>query len=92
MKTYTVPQKELEVRYSADIVICGGGTVTLSPATAVGTWVIGRGSEVVDNGTGELGARWTVTNLGANKKAFFRTSGGAFTCTVQAAGTMVIFR
>ena len=34
MKTYTVPQKELEVRYSADIVICGGGTAGVSAAIA----------------------------------------------------------
>lgn len=74
------------------IIICGGGTVTLPAPTAVGTWTIGSGSEVVDNGTGDLAARWMVTNLGANKKARFKTDGGAFTCTVIGAGTMVIFR
>ena len=74
------------------IIICGGGTVTLPASTSVGVWTIGSGSEVVDNGTGALDARWTVTNLGANKKARFKTDGGAFTCTVQGAGTMVIFR
>ena len=54
--------------------------------------MIGQGAEVVDNGTGDLAARWTVTNLGANRKVRFKTSGGAFTCTVMGAGTMVIFR
>ena len=34
MKTYTIPQKELEVRYSADVVICGGGTAGVSAARA----------------------------------------------------------
>jgi hypothetical protein len=60
----------------------GGGTVTLPSPTATGTWVIGQGAEVVDNGTGDLAARWTVTNLGANRKTRFKTDGGAFTCTV----------
>ena len=54
--------------------------------------MIGQGAEVVDNGTGDLAARWTVTNLGANRKARFKTDGGAFTCTVIGAGTMVIVR
>ncbi|MBP5755632.1 MAG: FAD-dependent oxidoreductase [Clostridia bacterium] len=34
MKTYTIPQKELEVRYSADVVVCGGGTAGVSAARA----------------------------------------------------------
>ena len=74
------------------VIVCGGGTVTLPSQTATGTWVIGQGAEVVDNGTGDLAARWTVTNLGANRKARFKTDGGAFTCTVIGAGTMVIVR
>ena len=74
------------------VIVCGGGSVTLPSSTAVGTWVIGQGAEVVDNGTGDLAARWTVTNLGANRKVRFKTIGGAFTCTVMGAGTMVIFR
>ena len=74
------------------VIVCGGGTVTLPSPTATGTWVIGQGAEVVDNGTGDLAARWTVTNLGANRKARFKTSGSMFTCTVLGAGTMVIFR
>jgi len=77
---------------SAYIAAVGGGSVTLPSPTAVGTWVIGQGAEVVDNGMGDLAARWTVTNLGVNKKARFRISGGTFFCTVQDAGTMVIFR
>jgi hypothetical protein len=80
------------VSTSRKVIICGGGSVTLPSSTAVGTWVIGQGAEVVDNGTGDLAARWTVTNLGANRKVRFKTSGGAFTCTVMGAGTMVIFR
>ena len=74
------------------VIVCGGGTVTLPSQTATGTWVIGQGAEVVDNGTGDLAARWTVTNLGPQKKARFKTDGGAFTCTVIGAGTMVIVR
>ena len=74
------------------VIICGGGTVTLPASTAVGTWVIGRGSEVVDNGTGDLAARWTVTNLGANRKARFKTDGGIFAVEVIGAGTIMIFR
>ena len=80
------------VSTSRKVIICGGGSVTLPSPTATGTWVIGQGAEVVDNGTGDLAARWTVTNLGANRKVRFKTSGGAFTCTVIGAGTMVIFR
>ncbi len=74
------------------VIVCGGGSVTLPSPTAVGTWVIGQGAEVVDNGTGDLADRWTVTNLGPQKKARFKTDGGAFTCTVIGAGTTVIFR
>ena len=74
------------------IVICGGGTVTLPSATAVGTWVIGQGAEVVDNGTGDLADRWTVTNLGANRRVRFSTDGGNFVVKVFGAGTTVIFR
>ena len=54
--------------------------------------MIGQGAEVVDNGTGDLAARWTVTNLGANRKARFGIAGGAFFCRVFGAGTAVIFR
>jgi len=74
------------------VIVCGGGSVTLPSPTAVGTWVIGQGAEVVDNGTGDLADRWTVTNVGTNKKVRFRISGGTFFFTVQDAGTMVIFR
>lgn len=74
------------------VIVCGGGTMTLPSPTATGTWVIGQGAEVVDTGTGDLADRWTVTNLGANRKARFKTSGSMFTCTVLGAGTMVIFR
>ena len=54
--------------------------------------MIGQGAEVVDNGTGDLAARWTVTNLSANRKARFKTASGMFTCTVLGAGTMMIVR
>ena len=74
------------------VIVCGGGTVTLPSPTATGTWVIGQGAEVVDNGTGDLAARWTVTNLGANRHVRFGIAGGAFFCRVFGAGTAVIFR
>ena len=74
------------------IIVCGGGTVTLPSPASTGTWVIGQGAEVVDAGTGDLAERWTVTNLGPQKKARFKTAGGAFTCTVQNSGTLVFFR
>lgn len=74
------------------IIVCGGGTVTLQSSASLGTWVIGSGSEVVDNGDGDLASRWTVTNLGANNKVRFSTSGGVFSCTVLGAGSMVIIR
>ena len=54
--------------------------------------MIGQGAEVVDNGTGDLAARWTVTNLGANRHVRFGIAGGAFFCRVFGAGTAVIFR
>ena len=34
MKTYTIPQKELPVRFSADVIVCGGGTAGVSAAVA----------------------------------------------------------
>jgi hypothetical protein len=34
MKTYTVPQKEIPVRFSADVVVCGGGTAGVHAAIA----------------------------------------------------------
>jgi len=74
------------------VIICGGGTVTLPASTAVGTWTIGSGSEVVDNGTGDLDKRWTVTNLGANRRVSFSTDGGSFVVKVFGAGTIMIFR
>ena len=74
------------------VIVCGGGTVTLPSPTATGTWVIGQGAEVVDTGTGDLAARWTVTNLGANRHVRFGIAGGAFFCRVFGAGTAVIFR
>ena len=74
------------------VIVCGGGTVTLPSPTATGTWVIGQGAEVVDNGTGDLADRWTVTNLGANRHVCFGIAGGAFFCRVFGAGTAVIFR
>ena len=70
--------------------------VPVPPAVAAGALlpveVEAQGAEVVDNGTGDLAARWTVTNVGTNKKSRFKISGGTFFCTVQDAGTMVIFR
>ena len=74
------------------IIICGGGKVTLPSPMAIGVWTIGNGSEVVDNGTGDLAARWTVTNLGANRRVRFSTDGGNFVVKVFGAGTTVIFR
>ena len=74
------------------VIVCGGGTVTLPSPTATGTWVIGQGAEVVDTGTGDLAARWTVTNLGANRHVRFGIAGGSFFCRVFGAGTTVIFR
>ena len=80
------------VSTSRKVIVCGGGSVTLPSPTAIGTWVIGQGAEVVDNGTGDLAARWTVTNLGANRHVRFGIAGGAFFCRVFGAGTAVIFR
>ncbi len=34
MKTYLIPQKEIPVRFSADIVVCGGGTAGVHAAVA----------------------------------------------------------
>ncbi|MBR4171543.1 MAG: hypothetical protein IKR48_07820, partial [Kiritimatiellae bacterium] len=72
-----------------NVIICGGGTVTVPSQNTTGTWVIGRGDEVVDNGTGDLADRWTVTNLGAGRRARFTTSDGVFLCTVYGAGTIL---
>jgi hypothetical protein len=80
------------VSTSRKVIVCGGGSVTLPSSTAVGTWVIGQGAEVVDNGTGDLAARWTVTNLGLNRKVRFSTDGGSFVVKIFGAGTAVIFR
>ncbi len=75
------------------ISILGGGTVTLSPGVVAGTWVIARGTSVEDKGTGDLSARWSVTDLPASKKAKFRlTDSGDFVLSVSGAGTLVIFR
>ena len=74
------------------VIVCGGGTVTLPSPTATGTWVIGQGAEVVDNCTGDLAARWTVTNLAPNCHAHFKAEDGMFSCTVFGAGTLMIFR
>ena len=80
------------VSTSRKVIICGGGTVTLPSDKAVGTWVIGQGAEVVDNGTGALDTRWTVTNLAQSRLSRFATENGLFTCTVLEAGTLMIFR
>ena len=80
------------VSTSRRVLICGGGTVTVPSQNSTGVWVIGSGEEIVDNGTGELEERWTVTNLGAGRRARFTTSGGRFVCTVYGAGTVLSIR
>ena len=34
MKTYTLPSKKVETRFSADVVVCGGGTAGVHAAVA----------------------------------------------------------
>ena len=81
------------VSSSGHVLVLGGGAVTLPDAKATGTWTIGEGAEhAQDLGTGDLDARWTVTNLPANRKAKFRLQGGAFTCTVLGGGTVIYIR
>ena len=43
MKAYTVPQREIPVRFSADIVVCGGGTAGVHAAIAA----VNEGSSVI---------------------------------------------
>lgn len=75
------------------VVVCGGGSVTLSTPAAVGTWVIGQGTEDVrDDGAGALADRWHVTNLPALRTARFQISGGTFLCTIQPSGTLLLIR
>ena len=75
------------------VLVMGGGAVTLPDAKATGTWIIGQGAEdAQDLGTGDLDARWTVTNLSAPRSAKFRLQGGAFTCTVLGGGSVICIR
>lgn len=74
------------------VTIAGGGTVTLPTPKTTGDWVIARGASVVDAGTGDLNARWTVTNAGTNVRPRFFASNGSFVCRVSGSGSMLIVR
>lgn len=75
------------------VIVRGGGSVTLPNASATGVWTIAAGAaDVRDDGEGPLAARWQVANLPPTRTARFAVSGGAFTCTVQAGGTLLLVR
>ena len=80
------------VTAAGKVFVLGGGTVTLPTAKTTGTWTIASGAEVVDRGTGDLNARWTVANADPNRKVKFAIQDNAFTCRVYAPSTMLLFR
>ncbi|MGN0852932.1 MAG: LamG-like jellyroll fold domain-containing protein [Kiritimatiellia bacterium] len=88
-------QTETGPLVSADgpVTICGGGTVTLPDPKARGTWILAHGTSLVDQGTTDLSARWTVSNFeGSCTPAFVLTRTGDFICRVLSGGTMLIVR
>ena len=74
------------------VTVRGGGAVTLPTPKTTGMWVIGQGGSAVDAGTGDLNARWRVTNLDANRKSRFEVRDGMFICTIYGEGSMLIVR
>ncbi len=80
------------VTAAGTVTICGGGAVTLPTSKTRGTWVIARGTSVVDKESTDLNMRWTVTNVEGVCTTKFFVSNGDFVCRVLSGGTTIFVR